>query len=103
MRATVSRMNPTERQLVGDWRQIEPDPHPASILVTFESDGRLRYTIETATIQHILLTWRIEDSALVTDQPSAPREERTQFRFEGSSRLVLERPGERFCYERVRM
>jgi hypothetical protein len=36
----------------------------------FESDGRLRYTGEGRTIQHILLTWRIDGNVLVTYQPS---------------------------------
>ena len=31
----------------------------------------------------MLLTWRIDGEELVTDQPSAPNEERTRFRFEG--------------------
>lgn len=91
----------TERSFLGEWRQLEPDPHPGSIFITFAAGGRLRYTIETATVQHILLNWRIDGDFLVTDQPSAPREERTSFRFPWSSRLVLERLGETYTYERI--
>lgn len=90
-----------ERHLLGEWRQIEPDSRPAAIYITFEADGRLRYTVEADTIQHILLTWYVEGNVLVTDQPSAPRQERTYFKFMAPSRLVLERNGETYSYERV--
>jgi hypothetical protein len=93
----------TEQSFLGEWCQIEPNPDHGSIFITFEVDGRLRYTIETATIQHILLTWHIDGDVLVTDQPSAPREERTHFRFQARSQLVLERHGEGYTYERLHL
>jgi hypothetical protein len=37
----------------------------------------------------MFLTYRVVGDELVTDQPSAPREERTQFRFTQDVRLVL--------------
>ena len=94
-------MPPGESNFVGEWRQVEPDPHPESIFITFEADGRLRYAVEGETMQLILLTWRIEGDVLVTDQPSAPRQERTRFRFLSPSRLILERLGESYRYERL--
>lgn len=87
--------------LLGEWRQIDPDPHPASISITFETGGHLRYAIETTTVQQILLTWRVDGDTIVTDQPSAPREERTRFHFAGPRRLVLQRAGETYRYERA--
>ena len=90
-----------ESTLLGEWRQLAPDPAPAAIFVTFEAEGTLRYRIESTTIQHVLLTWRIDGDTLITDQPSAPRESRSRFRFRSSSRLVLELSGEHFEYERV--
>lgn len=91
----------TEQHFLGEWRQVEPDPHPASIFITFERGGRLRYTVETTTVQHILLTWRVDGNALITDQPSAPRQERTRYRFTAPSRLVFERRAESYTYERI--
>ena len=91
----------SEQSFLGEWRQVEPDPHPGSILITFEDDGRLRYTVETTTVQHILLTWRVDGDVLITDQPSAPRQESTRFRFLSPSRLMLERVGESYIYERA--
>jgi hypothetical protein len=93
-------MAASANDFVGDWRQIEPDPRPESIFIAFEADGHLRYSVEAETVQHILLTWRIAGDALVTDQPSSPRQERTRFRFITSSRLLLERQGESYTYER---
>jgi hypothetical protein len=93
-------VNATER-LLGRWRQVAPDPSPASIFITFEPDGRLRYALETGTTQIILLTWRVDGDVLVSQQPGAPREDRAQFRFDGAGRLVVEREGERYTYERA--
>lgn len=90
-----------EEAILGEWRQVSPDPAPASISVTFASDGSLRYRIETTTTQHILLTWRIDGDTLITAQPGAPREQRARFRFAAPSRLVLELNGEEFEYDRV--
>ena len=46
----------------------------------FRPDRSLVYTaLEDTRTQVILLTYRVEDGALITDQPSAPREERTPF------------------------
>ena len=88
-------------QLLGEWRQLAPDPAPAAIFITFASDGSAEYRVETATIQYILLTWRMDGDTLITDQPSAPREHRTRFRFASPSRLFLEFEGEQFEYERA--
>ena len=94
-------MTVTERHFLGEWRQVRPNPRPASIFITFEEGGRLQYTIETETVQHFLLTWRLDGDVIVTDQPSAPREDRTKFRFAGPSRLVMERDDETYVYDRV--
>jgi hypothetical protein len=88
-------------QFVGEWRQVKPDPDPEAIFISFQVDGSLRYQIEGETVQHILLTWRIDGDVLVTDQPSAPRQERTRFRFLSPSQLILEREDESYTYERV--
>ncbi|MDQ3281474.1 MAG: hypothetical protein M3Q69_08680 [Acidobacteriota bacterium] len=87
-------------RFLGEWRQVDPDPAPAAIFVTFEADGRLQYRLETATVQIILLTWRVEGGLLVTEQPGGSREERSAFRFPTSTRLVLEKLGETFSYDR---
>ena len=90
----------SERNFIGEWHQIYPKTEPLEIFVAFEIEGRLTYTIEGSTIQKILLTWRLKESFIVTNQPSAPHEQLTQFHFESPSVLILERDNEVYRYER---
>ncbi len=61
-----------------------------SVALEFLPDGRLAYVVlsgdRTNTIR---MTYRLDADWLVTDQPSAPHEERTKFWFENANRLVL--------------
>jgi len=83
--------------LVGTWRQTD-DPN---ISMVFFPDGRLEYrTIEGDVVQIMRLTYRIDGSEIVSNQPSAPREERSAFRMEGST-LVLNYSGEETSYKRA--
>lgn len=79
--------------LLGAWRQVRPDPAPATIEVRFGPDGHVLYSVDG---QQITLTWRVEADTLVigTDQ-------RSRYRFRSPTVLVLERGGERFVYYRV--
>ncbi len=88
-------------RFVGEWRQVKPDPEPEAIFLSFQVNGGLRYRVEGETVQHILLTWRVDGDTLVADQPSAPRQERTRFRFLVPSLLILEREDESYTYERL--
>lgn len=88
-----------ERQLVGAWRQIRPDPRPASILITFEPGGRVVYTIEMGTVQTFELAWRLDGEQLLIDQSGAETVI-SRFRFQSPTMLVLERDGERSVYVR---
>lgn len=93
-------MQRKEREFFGEWRQVSPDSAPEVVTIHFEPLGHLTYTARGETIQHILLTWRIEGDQIVTDQPSAPAEERTHFRFTTPDRLVLDREDEQYVYVR---
>jgi hypothetical protein len=69
--------------------------------IEFKPDGRLLYCIEAGNSwQIMLLSYRIEGSELVTDQPSNPREERTVFALDGESTLVLDYGGSKATFER---
>ena len=94
-------MHMTERAFLGEWRQVKPDPAPECVTISFEQAGRLTYTVHGGTIQHILLTWRIDGDQIITDQPSAPAEETTRFRFAAPDRLILERDSEQYVYVRI--
>ena len=88
-----------EEQFAGQWRQIRPDPRPASIFIAFEPGGRVVYTIEMGTVQTLELTWKLDGDQLVVDQSGAPAVI-SRFRFQSPTMLVLERDGERSVYVR---
>jgi hypothetical protein len=52
----------------------------AGATAEFFADGRLEYTIpDESSDAKILLTYRIDGAEIVTNQPSAPAQERTGF------------------------
>jgi hypothetical protein len=90
----------SKRNFIGEWHQIYPRTEPLEIFVAFGMEGDLTYTIEGSTVQKILLTWKLEGSFIVTNQPSSPSEQVTQFHFESPSVLTLKRENEVYRYER---
>lgn len=78
---------PPDPRFVGRWFGLF-DGEPVE--VTFEPEGRMRYLVHSGGKQQLmLLTWRVEADALVTDQPSHPRAERTPFRFDGPDLVLI--------------
>jgi hypothetical protein len=77
-------------RLVGRWGgRVGPE----AVGIEFLPDGRLAYVIESeGKEQRMVLTWRVDGEDLVTNQPSAPREERTRIRWDRGG-LVLEFDG----------
>jgi hypothetical protein len=82
-----------DSRLVGSWK-VDPGDSTAVAeyglaTIEFRADGSLLYSIDTGhSVQIMRMTWRTEGRQLVTDQPSAPREERTRYKVEGNQ-LVL--------------
>ncbi len=88
----------TDRRLLGTWRQSNDH----NISMVFFNDGRLEYRIrENDKIGIMKLTYRVEGHEIVSNQPSAPREERTSFAFEDEDTLVLDHLGEEALFKRV--
>lgn len=74
------------------------------VLLEFRDDGSLRYTIRSGEkSQIILLHYEIDGETLVTDQPSAPRVERTAFSFSDDGALVLFYGGQPYRFKRMTM
>jgi hypothetical protein len=70
--------------LVGAWVVDETDAQAltdlGNVLLEFGESNGLLYTIRGQDKDQIIKLWyQIEGSTIVTDQPSAPRIERTQF------------------------
>ena len=92
-------------QLVGRWitdptdKEALKDYGPATLV--FTESGDLRYIIHAEDKNQImLLTYRIENGTLITNQPSEPREERTEFFLTPDGKLVLDYGGTKAHYVR---
>jgi len=74
------------RSLVGKWYgRYDGEP----VAMEFLSDGRLAYAVvSSGKTQVMKMTWRAEGNMLVTDQPSSPAEQKTDFSFDGAD-LIL--------------
>ncbi len=96
----------SSRKLLGRWA-TDPTDTDAIVeygrtTVAFTDDGSLTYIIHgEGKDQVIVMKYRIDDSILVTDQPSQPGEERTAFTITPDGKLVLEFGGIRSRYVRV--
>lgn len=80
--------------LLGAWIVDKTDAQALAnlgdVLLEFDESGGLRYTIHEHDKRQIInLQYRVEGSTVVTDQPSAPRVERTQFSFAEDGVLTL--------------
>jgi hypothetical protein len=80
--------------LVGAWVVDETDALTlerwGNVVLEFDESGGLSYTIRGDDKDEIIiLRYQVEGSALITDQPSAPKVERTQFSFTPDGVLVL--------------
>lgn len=87
-------MSSDSLKLLGRWRTDPSDSEGregyGNVTLIFEPAGLLTYVIhEQKRDEVIRMTYRIEGDFLVTDQPSAPAEEKTLFAFDELGRLVL--------------
>jgi hypothetical protein len=90
----------TEKLLLGNWESADSDGQKTTIV--FTPDGRLEFTFHGETSdQKMLLTYTVQGNVLVTNQPSKPREERTQFDFTEKGELVLIYDSEKTVYTRL--
>ncbi len=86
-------------KLIGCWHLVRRDGEidaGDAVEMEFFPNGQLTYAIaEGKKWQLSLLTYKVAGDVLVTNQPSAPREERTKFAFESDGKLRLETNGSR--------
>jgi len=47
------------------------------------------------------LTYEVSGNKLITDQPSHPKKERTEFSIESNGQLLLRYPGSKTWFERI--
>lgn len=91
--------------LVGRWRLVHTEG-PANfehVTMEFGADGSLQYSIELADRTQVMnLTYSVSGDVIISNQPSAPGEERTRFALESDGRLQLDHGGTRSWFERVK-
>jgi hypothetical protein len=88
--------------LVGVWRLVRADdPAAEQSELDLGADGQMTYSIRVADRWQIMrLTYRIERDAIVSNQPSAPREELTAFAVTEDGLLLLYFGGKRSWFRR---
>lgn len=93
-----------EGHLIGTWVLVPAAPNMdvgSGVEMEFRADGTLDYVILGAGKKQIMkLRYRVDGNHIVTNQPSAPREERSRFWFVEDD-LVLEYGGDQSRYKRL--
>ena len=95
-----------DARLLGLW---ETDPKGTKAVeeygrarLHFFESGDLTYTICAGAVDQVMrLTYSVEGNTITTQQPSAPREEKTQYTIEGDGRLALTHDGIVSWYRRI--
>jgi hypothetical protein len=95
-----------ETELIGTWKSNSTDAEGADayghVTLKFGGDGTLLYVIHESHRDRIMrLTYRTEDGFIVTDQPSEPRSERTEYHIETDGTLVLAFGGRKARYTKL--
>jgi hypothetical protein len=96
---------PADERLLGRWalaRSEQDLDTGESVVAEFTPDGRLEYSITKGGQTGIMkMVYRVDGGVLITDQPSSPQEERTNYSFEAEGLLVLDYGGQRSWFRRV--
>ena len=91
--------------LVGTWVVDRVDTcalaELGDVLLAFQENGKLIYTIRGETKDQIIfMQYKVEGDTIVTDQPSAPRVERTAYSLSPEGILTLEFGGVAYRFRR---
>jgi hypothetical protein len=106
-RAEGAMMAVQHTELIGTWKSAPNDSTAActygDVTLKFGNDGTLLYIIREHDRDQIMrLTYRIEPGFIVTNQPSEPRPERTEYQLGEDGVLILAFGGRKSRYVKVR-
>jgi len=93
-------------ELIGVW-ELEPDDVTSlnlygKMILQFKKNGDLIYNIyEGDKIQKVLLTYDTKDNIIITDQPSSPKKEKTEYQFLSKTRLKLYMNGVESTFKKI--
>jgi hypothetical protein len=82
------------KEIIGTWKldpiDINSQQIYGDVSIEFKSNGKLIYTIHLeGKEQKMFMTYEIRGNLLVTDQPSSPHKEETEFRILPDGKLEL--------------
>lgn len=84
----------TPENLYGKWILIRAEGDldlGKGVTMEFMRNGAIDYCIDVGNKMQIMkLTFRVEGNMIITDQPSAPSEQKTAFTFDEKEHLVLD-------------
>jgi len=94
--------------LLGRWVVDESDAQAGAdfgdVILEFNEDGQLIYIVRGESRDQVMdLRYKIDGDTLVTDQPSAPKTERTKFSISQDGVLTLEFGGIPYHFRRQTM
>jgi hypothetical protein len=93
-------------RLHGRWEIVRTDDPSMEldegVELQFSPDGSLKYVIKQAGSRQVMnLTYEVQGSEIISNQPSAPAENRTKYAFSDDGQLVLELHGARSWCRRI--
>ena len=96
-----------ENVLVGTWISDDNDSMGldsyGNVTLKFGVDGTLLYIIHEKDRDQVMrLTYRIEPGFIVTDQPSDPRSEKTEYHIDEDGTLILAFGGQKSRYMKIK-
>lgn len=99
-------MTMREVQLLGSWGTDPLDSdaieRDGKALIEFKPDGSMIYSIDVGDkYEQMFLTFRTDNGMIITNQPSAPREDRTAYDLTPDGKLILDYGGTRTRYVRL--
>ncbi|MGQ7852788.1 hypothetical protein ACUN24_00915 [Pedobacter sp. WC2501] len=92
-------------ELVGIWNSDLDDEQTKNtigkVVMTFTTDGQLIYdSYEEGKIQRMNLVYTIIGNTIISDQPSHPQVQQTEFKIENNDKLIMEFEGEKTVFTR---
>lgn len=95
--------SPKNKDLIGKWKldpyDIESLQEYGNISLEFKSTGELIYIVYLNNKeQKIYMTYKIVDNLLITNQPSSPQVEQTNYVLQADGKLVLYFDGVKSVY-----
>jgi hypothetical protein len=94
------------KEILGTWKldpsEIKSQQMYGNVSIEFKSTGELIYTVHLKDKeQKMFMTYEVKGNLLVTDQPSMPQSEQTEFRILSDGKLELSFGGIKSKYIKV--